>query len=213
MLQNERTFSSSTTFGICIFFANRKAIFLAFTSTSQRELTKWTQQKNIQNKKSSSSTNSNNNTCRENAGKQVERCCTMPFWCDAVYRLQAVNFQIDVCRTPNCCLSLYIFLPSKKMQIKTKNKCDADDVRDTVAVLCFFSSSATRTSWIFLDFFFIFALFSDPMLIFIRKFFLLLLFFIGHFRIVCDSRWPFGFFVFIFFLQNQSEISPWRGKQ
>lgn len=30
--KNERTFSSSTTFGICIFFANRKVIFLAFTS-------------------------------------------------------------------------------------------------------------------------------------------------------------------------------------
>lgn len=107
VLQNERTFSSSTTFGICIFFANRIAIFLAFTRHQTDETQKYS--KRTKRKKQQAN---NNNTHEENAGKQVERCCTMPFWCDAVYRLQAVNFQIDVCLTPNCCLGfvcIYIY--------------------------------------------------------------------------------------------------------
>lgn len=46
-------------------------------------------------------------TTKENeCSKQVERFCTMPFWRDAVYRLQAVNFQIDVCWALNRCFDL-----------------------------------------------------------------------------------------------------------
>lgn len=95
--RKKRTHVQFTTFGICISWCSwSNMVFFCFFCL----LTKIAYTKTV----SATWGEKNNPTQRpievkekKVIAKQVERCCTMPFWRDAIYRLQPVNFRIDVC--------------------------------------------------------------------------------------------------------------------
>lgn len=152
--KNERTFSSSTAFGICIFFANRQAIFLAFTQAPSNWRNK--SKRNIRNtKKNQQQQQYLQRKCRKTSWKMLH---------DAI--LVRCGLSIAGSKFSNRCLpnskllcaGLYIFLPMQKGTNKQKKK----KSKTTWEILSFSLP---------LEFFSILFLlcFAFAMLIFIRK--------------------------------------------
>lgn len=110
ILKNERTFSSSTTFGICIFFANRKVIFLTFASNETTDETTYSKRKN-------KSRNKNNKTCEEYVGKQVEKMLHDAILVRCGLSIAGSKFyRSTFACTPNRSFGMYIFLCSRRSQ-------------------------------------------------------------------------------------------------